>query len=503
MAVKRKRSTKTVPVSVEIRMYNVGLGDSILLTFNTKSGNKKEARRILIDCGSTGRNASDGPTLEQVAGEIVKDCGGKNAELDALVVTHRHQDHMSGFGGAAGKILTENLRPKVIIQPWTEEPGADNPKSSQSENKKAAAAYALSLRDAQTITDTILSEILFRREEGKDRETDEAAIFYCQKNLPFNGEGLTLKKANESDDSLLTGLNVEALKNVDAIANLQNWSWKSRSRTQKPSYKYLQKNDSLKLGIPGLSVKVLGPVGRNQWKRLDSKGGNPKDELWQKLQSLSGVDQLGTKSKYVSYQEEEGTYGVPPIFSHAAQVPDGDFKKDSVRWLRDKLDLLRGDQLLQFVTVLDKHINNTSVVLLFEFGDFRMLFPGDAEVAAWQEIVNDDSADSDLKEINLYKVGHHGSNNATPIKSLWEKMIADRDEDHPLHCVLSTQTTKFKNSIPNKSLLETMIDSDVFHLVSTAYLDGKSSVHADEWQIADKGTGNNRLVMSYTRVFKL
>lgn len=505
MAVEKKSSDKSVPVSVEVRMYNVGLGDSFLLTFHSKSGSKKQTHRVLIDCGSTGRNKDDGPNLEQVANEIVKDCGGQGADIDALVVTHRHQDHMSGFGGAAGKILTENLRPKLIIQPWTEEPNADNPKAGASDTDKAAAAYALSLRDAQTLTDNILNEILVRRENGMERATDEAALFYCQKNLPF-AEGMTLRKANASNDDLLTGLNVEALKNVDAIKNLQDWNWKVGGRARKPSREYVQKDDPLKLGIPGLSVQVLGPVGPKHWEDLDSKGSELTEELWKKLQALRGIDQPDSTqadSEYVRYDEEEGAYGVPAIFPDAEQVEDNEFKKDSVRWLREKLDLLRGDQLLQFVTVLDEHINNTSVVLLLEFGGFKMLFPGDAEVAAWQAIVDDNKVASHLKEIDLYKVGHHASNNATPIKSLWNRIIADRDKSHPLHCVVSTQTTKFKGSIPNKTLLDTMLDSDAFHLVSTAYLDGKTSVHADDWKLSEKGSGSDRLVMSYSRVFEV
>jgi len=383
MAVKRKKpSVKTVPESVEVRMYNVGLGDSFLLTFHSKLGTKKVTHRVLIDCGSTGRNAADGPSLEQVAKEIVKDCGGKNAVLDALVVTHRHQDHMSGFGGKAGKILTENLRPKLIIQPWTEEPDAANPTAKTTSSEKAAAAYALSLHDAQDVTDSILKEILVRRESGMDRETDEAALFYCQKNLPF-AEGLTFKKAQDKDDDdeLLTGLNVEALKNIDAITNLTNWKW----NTGKPERNWVQKGDSVKLGIPGLTVKVLGPVGPKRWKELDGKGSNLTEELWKKLQALRGVDQPETTqpepsqpkpenadAEQIRFKEEYGTYGVPPIFPDAEQLDDSEFKKDSVRWLREKLDLLRGDQLLNFVTVLDKHIYNTSVVLLLEFGGFRM-----------------------------------------------------------------------------------------------------------------------------------
>ena len=82
-------------------------------------------------------------------------------------------------------------------------------------------------------------------------------------------------------------------------------------------------------------------------------------------------------------------------------------------------------------------------------------------------------------------------------------MIANRAPDHPLHCVLSTQTTKFKGSIPNRTLLDTMLDSDICHLVSTAYLDGKTSAHANDWNVTEKGTGNDRLVMSYSRVFKV
>ncbi len=514
MAVKKKKaSPKTTPVSVEVRMYNVGLGDCILLTFHSKSGSKKLTHRMLIDCGSTGRNAADGPSLEEVAKEIVKDCGGKNAVLDALVVTHRHQDHMSGFGGAAGKILTESLRPKLIIQPWTEKPDAANPITKTNPTEKAAAAYALSLYDAQEVTDSILKEILVRRECGMDRQTDDVALFYCQKNLPFS-EGIAFKKVQgkDDDDKLLTGLNVEALKNIDAITNLTNWSWSSG----KPERKWVQKDDVLKLEIPGLTVKVLGPVGPKRWSELDGKGSSLTEELWQKLQALRGADQPDTMepestqaqsqnaaAEQVRFKEKFGAYGVPPIFSDAEQVDDSEFKKDSVRWLRDKLDLLRGDQLLQFVTVLDKHINNTSVVLLLEFGGFRMLFPGDAEVAAWQAIMSDAKAESAIEKIDLYKVGHHGSNNATPIKSLWEKLIEDRDRDNPLHCVLSTQTTKFRGSIPNKTLVETMLKSDAFQLVSTAYPEGRTSNHAGEWSVVERGTGSKRLVMSYSRVFDI
>jgi hypothetical protein len=71
---------------------------------------------------------------------------------------------------------------------------------------------------------------------------------------------------------------------------------------------------------------------------------------------------------------------------------------------------------------LDSDTNNTSLVLAFELPDKTlMLFPGDAQVGNWlswhdQEYrVEQDSftATDLLRRVRFYKVGHHGSHNAT------------------------------------------------------------------------------------------
>ena len=68
-------------------------------------------------------------------------------------------------------------------------------------------------------------------------------------------------------------------------------------------------------------------------------------------------------------------------------------------------------------------MNNTSVILLFEVGA-RPLFPGDAQVENWSYALEDapdhEATRALLADVDLYKVGHHGSLNATPKKLLWE-----------------------------------------------------------------------------------
>jgi hypothetical protein len=70
---------------------------------------------------------------------------------------------------------------------------------------------------------------------------------------------------------------------------------------------------------------------------------------------------------------------------------------------------------------LDDRTNNSSLVLAFEFLDTKrvMLFVGDAQVGTWLSWknvswANDDTTIHDLLARTIfYKVGHHGSHNAT------------------------------------------------------------------------------------------
>ena len=109
----------TKPIKVTIRMFVVGFGDCFLLTFHYEAPLKDQS--ILIDFGT----ASGSADMKGIAEKIKEACGGK---LYAVVVTHRHKDHISGFSDEGGKdssgAIIASYKPEIVIQPWTEDPKA-------------------------------------------------------------------------------------------------------------------------------------------------------------------------------------------------------------------------------------------------------------------------------------------------------------------------------------------------------------------------------------------
>mgnify|MGYP001553879751 FL=1 len=98
--------------------------------------------------------------------------------------------------------------------------------------------------------------------------------------------------------------------------------------------------------------------------------------------------------------------------------------KEYANWLAGKLKNLRIEQLHAIVRILDKALNNTSLILLFEFGKQKLLFPGDAQIESWEYALQGPNSRRNLrllKDLTFYKVGHHGSLNATP-KTLWKNL---------------------------------------------------------------------------------
>ncbi len=109
--------------------------------------------------------------------------------------------------------------------------------------------------------------------------------------------------------------------------------------------------------------------------------------------------------------------------------------------------------------VLDNFLNNTSLILLFEVNGKKLLFPGDAQLENWSyALIGQGIADS--KAVDLYKVGHHGSRNATP-KNLWNQFAkrGDSGKTGRLQTLMSTAAGVYGRSEEGKVPADRLVDA--------------------------------------------
>jgi hypothetical protein len=400
------------PTSVEIRSFQVGFGDCFLVTFVYSA---KDRRHVLIDFGTTALpsklNATPAQHMPQVAQAIKTECGGK---LAAVVATHRHADHISGFAsGGAGKIIAQ-CNPHVVMQPWTEDPDAARGATSPTVTKRKA--FVASLTAMHRIAGTM-------RAFAENPPTNLSVSVVRQ--LRFLGE--------------------DNIRNRSAVDNLM-----AMGKRKGTTAIFAHHGSDAGLGsvLPGVKVRVLGPPTLEQTEKIRKMRSSDKDQFWQLLGGARALHGMGVKE----IKDRSNGRRAPALPVQA-------------RWFRDRLAVMTGEQLLEIVRVLDDQMNNTSLILLFEVGDKKLLFPGDAQIENWSYALEDapDAAATRklLADVDFYKVGHHGSRNATPKKLLWESFTKRGTGKKRMQTVLSTLPGKHgtaakKTEVPRKTLLQAL-----------------------------------------------
>lgn len=120
----------------------------------------------------------------------------------------------------------------------------------------------------------------------------------------------------------------------------------------------------------------------------------------------------------------------------------------SERDLRD-LEKTADEDPFAVAVQLDKAVNGTSLLLMFEMGRAHLLFPGDAQWGTWQNALGDPEFKELLSKTNFLKVGHHGSHNATP-RAFVEEILGK----NAFTAMVCTRETKKFKKIPLRSLLD-------------------------------------------------
>jgi len=117
-----------------IRMFNVGLGDFIYCRIpeaHADGGNF----HVVIDCGTLSGEGYLKDAIPRLK-ELLPDEGGKR-RLDLLIVTHKHRDHMAGFGLP----LWNDVAIKAIWMSAAMKPG--NPQAKRANKLHELAGEAL------------------------------------------------------------------------------------------------------------------------------------------------------------------------------------------------------------------------------------------------------------------------------------------------------------------------------------------------------------------------
>jgi hypothetical protein len=193
--------------------------------------------------------------------------------------------------------------------------------------------------------------------------------------------------------------------------------------------------------LPGVTVHVLGPPrDADLIEELDPEADG---ETYRALALRSAIA-VGL--------------AVPAPFTESWQVPD---REPGVGLESDEIvrvnDLAQSADAVFAAEKVDGMINSTSLVLVLQIGDARLLLPGDAEWGIWRRILADETCRGLIHGSTFFKVGHHGSHNATS-KTLVEKVLP-----RGIPAMVSTQQGpgNYRNNIPLRDLMVALKDHDI------------------------------------------
>lgn len=402
-AKRAARASATAGPPVMVRMYRQGLGDCFLLTF----GKGAAARHVLIDCGTLGATTTPQNKMEKVVADIravTKD------HLTVLVATHEHKDHLSGFNSREKDF--RQMTVDHVWLAWTEDPADDLAERISVYKNDLALALGAAVRaaigDAAAQSEPADDDNKARVGAPAAGSASREVALAARDLLGFAGNAKMLgaDKFAETID--------EAMKFVrDGLG--------AKPTYHKPGGRPVELPE-----IPGFRFYVLGPP-RDE-AALKELGGEGSSHLYGLRTAAYGqIPALKDEQK----EECEREMPFDQRFRHVrsgkefvSAYPAYLAEADAWRRIDEDWQQATADLALQ----LDSLTNNTSLALAVErIADGRvLLFPADAQQGNWLSwhklswSVRDAggatrtvTARDLLDRTVFYKVGHHGSHNAT------------------------------------------------------------------------------------------
>lgn len=384
--------------AITMRLYCHGLGDCLLLKLRKSDGSPFW---MLIDCGI--HSSSKGGTA--LVREVVEDILSCTDRLDVVVGTHEHWDHISGFDQAED--LFARLEVGEVWFAWTENP--EDPLAQAFDKFKGDALAALTgsaLALAEPGANPAAAERLdslfgfvFGAAGEKSRDAREklralsASVRHLEPGslvpLPPELDQFRIYVLGPSRDTKLFGL-------MDSVSDTYNVAPQSANLVQS-----LANGLAIADGSLTPSADPLAP--------FDSSVGLPLSDALDGNHDPSDPDVAFLDRHYAG--PASVSERLPPRYREGA---DQTWRRIDADWLGSASEL---------AMQLDSRTNNTSLVLAIELPSGKVLFfAADAQIGNWKgwaetsfarEGAGTVSAADLLARTVFYKVGHHGSRNAT------------------------------------------------------------------------------------------
>ena len=386
---------------VKVRMYNTGFGDCFLLAFRAEDD---RARYMLIDFGIHHLYPDSDEIMPLIAKDIKEATGNR---LHVVAVTHEHTDHLYGFKHARDDF--NGIEIDELWLAWTEDP-------NNTVAKKLKEKYGMRLRalhsavNQLTLANDPLANALRRLPEF---ETPEAL-------------GVT------------TGGNA---------AQIEYLRTKSKKELERPEdYRHPDETPQTMPDVKGVKIYILGPPENVDWIKKLTRKSEMYPELTEMNEMVAFAAAVLAAEKTASVENEDEqlfrqsrpfdkSLGIPKdeadqhsIYKEFFKEHYGFSKKagDDLIWRRIDTDWLGVAE--ELALSINSKTNNTSLVFAIELTETQprrvLLFAGDAQVGNWlswhelswsgegEDGVTVTTADL-LQRTVFYKVGHHGSRNAT------------------------------------------------------------------------------------------
>jgi hypothetical protein len=359
---------------IRVRMYRQGLGDCFLITIPGKSGNPFH---VVIDCGVILGTQNAVEKMKEVVRHIRV---STNNHINLLAATHEHWDHISGFGQARELWTDGQLRIDQVWLSWAEDP--KDPLAQKLKNDHLNLRLNLQAATARL---------------GLEGNEDTAGEI----------------------SSLLGFFGAAAGSTSDALQTVRELS---------PNLRYCKPQEP-PTTLPDTDVKVyvLGPPPDERFiKKYNPSKKEPETYGINAMNQY--LDAVGSALQNPDLDAPfDDRFQIPltaarqmPFFTDHYWGEDVDSDEPNQSWRRIDDSWLESSSSLALQ--LDSATNNTCLVLAFELanGDV-LLFAADAQVGnwlSWQDLawdVEDKKVTGPdlLNRTIFYKVGHHGSHNAT------------------------------------------------------------------------------------------